>query len=181
MSKTDNRDITTFGGLSMSMPKILDTSALINWPIDSLDGGFVVNGQRSEIERVAPERMLSIETARMNWVSPSPESVQESTVIARKTGDIDGLSETDLHLFALAIELGGHMHTDDYRLQNLCNSVGVEWSPVVSEGISEVWNWEIRCMGCGALASGTGNTRPASEEIGSCAECGSGLRVVKKK
>ena len=73
------------------------------------------------------------------------------------------------------------MHTDDYRLQNLCNLVGVEWSPVVSEGISEVWNWEIRCRGCGALASGTGNTRPASEEIGSCAECGSGLRVVKKK
>ncbi len=181
MGKTDNIGITTSVGLPMSMPKILDTSALINWPIDSLDGGFVVNGQRSEVERIAPERILSIETASVNWVSPSPESVQESTVIARKTGDIEGLSETDLHLFALVIELGGHMYTDDYRLQNLCNLVGVEWSSVLSEGISEVWNWEIRCRGCGALASGTGNTRPASEEIGSCVECGSELRVVKKK
>ncbi len=165
----------------MSMPNILDTSALINWPIDALDGGFAVNGQRSEVERIAPERILSIETARVNWISPSTESVQESTVIARKTGDLDGLSETDLHLLALAIELSGHMHTDDYRLQNLCKTVGVRWSPVVSEGISDVWNWEIRCRGCGALVAGAENTRPASQEIGVCPECGSELRAVKKK
>ena len=164
----------------MTMPDILDTSALINWPIDALNGGFVVSGQRSEVERIAPERMLSIETAGVNWSSPSSESVQESTAIARKTGDLDGLSETDLHLLALAIELGGHMHTDDYRLQNLCNSVGVSWSPVVSEGIKETWNWEIRCIGCGTLVAGAEKTRPASEEIGACAECGSELRVVKK-
>ena len=164
----------------MTMPDILDTSALINWPIDALNGGFVVSGQRSEVERIAPERMLSIETAGVNWSSPSSESVQESTAIARKTGDLDGLSETDLHLLALAIELGGHMHTDDYRLQNLCNSVGVSWSPVVSEGIKEIWNWEIRCIGCGTLVAGAEKTRPASEGIGACAECGSELRVVKK-
>jgi len=163
------------------MPDILDTSALINWPIDALDGGFAVNGQRSEVERIAPERILSIETARVNWISPSTESVQESTVIARKTGDLDGLSETDLHLLALAIELGGHLHTDDYRLQNLCKTAGVRWSPVVSEGISDVWNWEIRCRGCGALVAGAENTRPASQEIGVCPECGSELRTVKKK
>jgi len=163
------------------MPDILDTSALINWPIDALDGGFAVNGQRSEVERIAPERILSIETARVNWISPSTESVQESTVIARKTGDLDGLSETDLHLLALAIELGGHLHTDDYRLQNLCKTVGVRWSPVVSEGISDVWNWEIRCRGCGAFVAGAENTRPASQEIGVCPECGSELRTVKKK
>ena len=164
----------------MTMPDILDTSALINWPIDALNGGFVVSGQRSEVERIAPERMLSIETAGVNWSSPSSESVQESTAIARKTGDLDGLSETDLHLLALAIELGGHMHTDDYRLQNLCNSVGVSWSPVVSEGIKETWNWEIRCIGCGTSVVGAEKTRPASEEIGACAECGSEMRVVKK-
>jgi len=164
----------------MTMPNILDTSALINWPIDALVGGFSVNGQRSEVERIAPERMLSIETAEVNWISPSPESVQEAVAIGRKTGDLDGLSETDLHLLALAIELGGHMHTDDYRLQNLCNSVGVRWSPVVSEGITDVWNWEIRCSGCGTLVPGAEKTRPASEGMGECSECGSILRVVKK-
>ncbi len=56
----------------MPIPKILDTSALINWPIDALDGGFVVKGQRSEVDRIAPERMLQIEAARVNWSTPSP-------------------------------------------------------------------------------------------------------------
>ncbi len=165
----------------MSRPNILDTSALINWPIDALEGGFVVNSQRAEVERIAPERMLSIEAVRVNWSSPSPKSVQESTIIARRTGDLDGLSETDLHLLALAIELDGHMHTDDYRLQNLCSSVGIMWSSVQTEGISGVWNWEIRCRGCGTLAVSSEKTRPASEETGRCVECGSELRSVKKK
>ena len=165
----------------MTKPKILDTSALINWPIDALEGGFVVDSQRKEVERIAPERMLSIEAVGINWTSPSPEAVEESTTIARKTGDLDGLSETDLHLLSIAIDLDGHMHTDDYRLQNLCSSFGIEWSPVETDGISGVWKWEIRCLGCGSLAVGGENTRPAGEEIGRCFECGAELRIVKKK
>ncbi len=165
----------------MPGPAVLDTSALINWPIDALEEGFVVENQRLEVSRVSPERMLSIDAVQMSWSSPSRESLEEATRIARKTGDLDGLSETDLHLLALAIELDGHMHTDDYRLQNLCSSVGIRWSSVESEGISEVWNWEIRCRGCGAVVVGSEKTRPASEEIGRCVECGSELRSVKKK
>ena len=165
----------------MPRPNILDTSALINWPMDALEGGFVVNGQRTEVERISSERILSLEAVGINWATPSPDAVEESTIIARKTGDLDGLSETDLHLLALAIELDGHMHTDDYRLQNLCSSSGIRWSPVETEGISGVWNWEIRCKGCGALSAGRKGTRPAGEEIGICVECGSELRVTKKK
>ena len=165
----------------MARPNVLDTSALIHWPIGDLSGGFVVNGQRLELERISSERMLYIEAASLNWTSPSPESIQESTSIARKTGDLEGLSETDLFLFALVHELDGHLHTDDYRLQNLCSSVGIKWSPVVSEGISDVWNWEVRCRVCRAIVTISENTRPAREKIGECLECGSELRVVKKK
>ncbi len=165
----------------MPGPAVLDTSALINWPIDALEEGFVVENQRLEVSRVSPERMLSIDAVQMSWSSPSRESLEEATRIARKTGDLDGLSETDLHLFALSIELNGHMHTDDYRLQNLCSSVGLRWSPVESKGISEVWEWEIKCLGCGVVVVGSENTRPARDEVGDCIECGSELRVVKKK
>lgn len=165
----------------MTEPNILDTSALINWPLDSLGGGFVVEGQRLEVDRVSPERMLSVEAAKMNWRSPSRESLEAATKIARGTGDISGLSETDLCLLALAIELGGHMHTDDYRLQNLCSSVGLNWSPVETKGISNVWNWEIRCRGCGEVSGEPYKTRPASEGFGDCSACGSELRVVKKR
>ena len=50
---------------------MLDTAALINWPIELLDGGFVVENQRLEISRVSPDRMLSIEAANLIWKSPS--------------------------------------------------------------------------------------------------------------
>ena len=182
MDNTDNRALSIMRRRrAMAEPDVLDTSALINWPLVSLERGFVVESQRLEVERVSPDRMLSIEAVRMNWSSPSRESLEEATRIASKTGDLGGLSDTDLRLFALAIELGGHMHTDDYRLQNLCSSVGLKWSPVESKGISEVWEWEIKCRGCGVVAVGPENTRPAGESVGECIECGSELRVMKKR
>lgn len=164
----------------MTLPKVLDTSALISWPLDSLEGGFAVDGQRFEVERISPSRMLTLEAARIKWSSPTADSVKEARKIAIETGDLDGLSITDLHLFALAVELGGKMHTDDYRLQNLCGSIGLQWRPVETKGITKIWLWEIRCQGCGILHEGSEETRAAGKGIGECKYCGSELKIVKK-
>ena len=160
----------------MDVPNVLDTAALINWPIELLDGGFVVENQRLELSRVSPDRMLSIEAANLIWNSPSRESIDEATKISRETGDLDGLSETDLSLIALVVEMRGHLHTDDYRIQNVCSSSGLTWSPVETVGISETWNWELKCRGCGRVTSGRGRTSFARESHGECEDCGSELR-----
>ncbi len=160
----------------MDVPNVLDTAALINWPIELLDGGFVVENQRLELSRVSPDRMLSIEAANLIWKSPSRESIDEATKISRETGDLDGLSETDLSLIALLVEVRGHLHTDDYRMQNVCSSSGLDWSPVETVGISETWNWELKCRGCGRVTSGRGRTRFARESPGECEDCGSELK-----
>ena len=161
------------------MPNVLDTAALINWPIELLDGGFVVENQRLELSRVSPDRMLSIEAANLIWKSPSRESIDEATKISRETGDLDSLSETDLSLIALVVEVRGHLHTDDYRMQNVCSSSGLKWSPVETVGISETWYWELKCGGCGRVTSGRGRTRFARESPGECKDCGSELRFRK--
>ncbi|MAU85892.1 MAG: hypothetical protein CMA21_04770 [Euryarchaeota archaeon] len=160
----------------MDVPNVLDTAALINWPIELLEGGFVVENQRLELSRVSPDRMLSIEAANLIWKSPSRESIDEATKISGETGDLDGLSETDLSLIALVIEVRGHLHTDDYRMQNVCSSSGLNWSPVETVGISETWNWELKCRGCGRVTSGRGRTRFARESPGECEDCGSELK-----
>tara|TARA_B100000945_G_scaffold75845_1_gene58445 strand:+ start:921 stop:1424 length:504 start_codon:yes stop_codon:yes gene_type:complete len=164
----------------MAEPNVLDTSALINWPIELLDGGYVVENQKLEVSRVSPDRMLSLEAASLIWKQPTRESIDEATKIARETGDLDGLSETDLALLALVVEFRGHLHTDDYRMQNVCSFSGMKWSSVESVGISGVWEWEMKCKGCGRVTSGIGRTRLASEETGECSECGSELRFRKK-
>tara|TARA_Y100001960_G_scaffold333916_1_gene442233 strand:+ start:3553 stop:4050 length:498 start_codon:yes stop_codon:yes gene_type:complete len=165
----------------MAGVEVLDTSALVSWAVDALEGGFVVDGQREEVNRVAPERILAIEAARLNWITPSNGSLKEATEIAMETGDIVGLSKTDLSLLALAIEKGGRMHTDDYRLQNLCSVAGLEWSSVDSEGISRVWSWELRCPGCGDVPQAKSRTLRSDESAGDCKSCGSALVLSRKR
>ncbi len=157
----------------------MDTAALLNWPIELLDGGYVVEKQKLELARISPERMLSIEAANLEWMSPSMESINQATEISRETGDLDGLSETDLSLLALVIDTKGKLYTDDYRMQNVCRSAGIEWSGVEKVGIQETWNWELKCRGCGRVTLGRGRTRFARESPGECGDCGSELRFNK--
>ena len=163
----------------MGAPNVLDTAALINWPIELLDRGYVVEKQRLEVSRVSPDRMLFLEAANLIWKSPTIESINQATKISLDTGDLDGLSETDLLLLALVIDIKGHLYTDDYRIQNVCSSAGIKWSPVETFGISETWNWELKCGGCGRVTSGRGRTRFARESPGECEDCGSELRFRK--
>ena len=95
----------------MGAPNVLDTAALINWPIELLDRGYVVEKQRLEVSRVSPERMLFLEAANLIWKSPTIESINQATKICLETGDLDGLSETDLLLLALVIDINGHTCT----------------------------------------------------------------------
>ena len=122
--------------MTMGVPNVLDTAALINWPIELLDGGYVVENQRLELSRVSPERMLSLEAANLIWKSPTIESIDQATKISLGTGDLDGLSETDLSLLALVIDIKGHLYTDDYRIQMYAvrlGSSGLPWRRLESQ------------------------------------------------
>jgi len=161
--------------------RVLDTSALISWSVDSLEGGYVVEKQRLEVQRISPDRIISLEAATLNWMEPSEDSLEKARMIASRTGDLDGLSETDLDIFALTIQMCGHLYSDDYRLQNLCVTAGLEWSAVDSEGISSIWQWQIRCTGCGEVFPSSGKTRRASESLGECDKCGSEMKISRKR
>ena len=94
-------DNTTLIGVprrtTMGVPNVLDTAALINWPIELLDGGYVVENQRLELSRVSPERMLSLEAANLIWKRPTIESINQATKISLDTGDLDGLQKLTFH------------------------------------------------------------------------------------
>lgn len=68
---------------------------------------------------------------------------------AEKTGDIDVLSETDIALLALAGEKEAVLVTDDYAMQNVASSMGVQARAFAQEGIDEEFAWEWYCPGCG--------------------------------
>ena len=158
---------------------MLDTAALIAWPLERMRGSLVVPGQRVELTRISPDRELLLDAAGLEWASPGPDALAQASDIAVSTGDMAGLSSVDLELLALAVEKAATLVTDDYRLQNLCERGGVPWLSVTMEGIRALWAWELRCTGCGTVLPPPESPNP-SRDLGNCVDCGAALGLRRK-
>ena len=90
---------------------VLDTAALLHWPVNRLQGGIVANSQLEELRKLSPERAMLVESIDMNWMSGG---LDDATEAASKTGDLPRLSPVDLEILALAISTGETLFTDDY-------------------------------------------------------------------
>ena len=165
--------------LDMAAGEVLDTAALIAWPLERMRGSLVVPGQRVELTRISPDRDILLDAAGLEWASPGPDALAQASDIAVSTGDMAGLSSVDLELLALAVERAATLVTDDYRLQNLCERGGVPWLSVTMEGIRALWAWELHCTGCGTVLPPPESPNP-SRDLGNCVDCGSALGLRRK-
>ena len=165
--------------LGMAAGEVLDTAALIAWPLERMRGSLVVPGQRVELTRISPDREILLDAAGLEWASPGPDALAQASDIAVSTGDMAGLSSVDLELLALAVEKAATLVTDDYRLQNLCERGGVPWLSVTMEGIRALWAWELRCTGCGTVLPPPESPNP-SRDLGNCVDCGAALGLRRK-
>ncbi|MED5451936.1 MAG: PIN domain-containing protein [Candidatus Thermoplasmatota archaeon] len=172
--------ITVSGRESMASGEVLDTAALLAWPVERMSGSLVVPGQRAELVRISPDRELALDAANLIWELPSDDALDRARDLAITTGDMAGLSAVDFELLALAIEMGATLVTDDYRLQNICELGGVAWSSVTTEGIRSMWSWELRCSGCGLIVN-TPDTPSPDRNLGNCRECGSELALRRRR
>lgn len=105
---------------------------------------------------------------------PDRSDVEKVKRVARKTGDIYKLSETDLDLLALAIEIKREGNepvivTDDYSIQNVARSLGIKTDSVVQKGISKKFKWVRICKGC----------KRRVDEGRICPVCGSEVYLVR--
>jgi len=149
--------------------EVLDTAALLSWPLEMLIGGICANSQLDEIQRLSPSRHLLIESQGPRFEMPSPAAIAVATEASQETGDFSGLSSVDLDVLALAFSTGCTLVTDDYRMQNVCSHRGHPWRGVVQDGVREVRTHALVCIGCGSIQ--------IQGEI--CPECGSNLRLKK--
>jgi len=72
---------------------------------------------------------------------------------AKTVGDVLFLSEVDLDVLALALELKSLGYsplivTDDYSIQNVANQVGVEFASLMTFGICFRQHWIMYCPAC---------------------------------
>jgi len=101
--------------------------------------------------------------------SPGPASMTRVKRAAASSGDIGVLSETDLGLLALAIEINGVIATDDFAIQNVAAVLGVVTRPILQRKAKKR-QWRLVCTGCGR-----------DVESGSdCPVCGASLKRRNK-
>jgi endoribonuclease Nob1 len=110
---------------------------------------------------------------RVQVTEPSPESVAKVKTTASKTGDIGALSQTDVSLIALALDLsttesGVHLVTDDFAVRNVAEILAIPLSETSMKG-GEWKNitWKLFCKGC--------NKHYTNPRLTECPVCGTKL------
>ena len=162
------------------MDLILDASAILSGRLSSIPVGFgsvyITSLVAGEINKGRPYRILE-HLLEIGLKVRDPGDIGPAINASSKTGDLDRLSNADISLIALAIELDdATVMTDDFRVQNVLSSVDIQFLPAGEIGdrkVREIWEWTFRCRGCG---------RYFDEDPGpNCHICGSMIGKTRKR
>jgi len=135
-----------------------------------VDGGVTVPSVESEL--VDSGTRLFYDTHRPEVRLPVERFMDEVREAARDSGDLSVMSETDVEVLALALQVREEgeepvVLTDDYAVQNVASRLGLEFEGLGQRGIEEEFEWEWFCRGCG---------RVFDSRREDCPVCGSGLK-----
>lgn len=158
---------------------VLDTSAFIAGfdPSAISDAAYTVPSVERELisnSMVYTRFETAAESGRLRI--KTPDNVYLSQVKASSTvvGDLRFLSETDMELLALALELkelgeNPLIITDDYSIQNVANNLGLDFVPLMTFGIRYRLDWRIYCPACH-------RKYPPDYKSKTCETCGTELK-----
>lgn len=91
---------------------------------------------------------------------------------ARKSGDLGRLSDVDISVLALALDMNGTILSDDYSIQNVSSIMGIPFRSVGTPGIKRTEKWNYQCKGCGKWSK---------EQSKECLICGSEMISRRKR
>ena len=158
---------------------ILDTSAFIA----GFDPFSIQNVQYSVpmVEKELFSDSLSwtrlnaaVENKKLRIKEPSEEFVNKVKEASKTVGDVSFLSEADLQVLALALEIKSEgktplIVTDDYSIQNVANQISVEFAPLMTFGIRFRLHWIRYCPACY-------RKYPSEYKLKTCNVCGTKLK-----
>jgi UPF0271 protein len=95
----------------------------------------------------------AVESGKIKIKMPQEEYSNKIKVSASKVGDAYLLSETDLQLLALALELKSQgeypeIITDDYSIQNVAKQNNIGFYALATFGIRRLLEWMRYCPAC---------------------------------
>ena len=116
------------------MTLVLDSAAFINDSFFNHDEDCftvqeVINELRDFKSKQLAEAAISSGKLRVSFVNPVSLKIVEG--IAKEVGSLGHLSDTDLKVVALAVQLNAKVVSDDFSVQNLCAHIGLKYEGVL--------------------------------------------------
>jgi endoribonuclease Nob1 len=163
---------------------VLDTSAFVAGfdPFSISTEQVTVPKVEEEIKRNSMVKMrleTAIESAKVKVVVPTEAALSAAQAAAGKVGDVSKLSEADMELLALAIQLKNdgctpQIVTDDYSIQNVAKKLGIEFLALATFGIKRLLEWVRYCPACHKEYASNSKTKD-------CQICGTELKRKPRK
>ena len=163
---------------------VLDTSAFIAGfdPMAVPEKQYTVPEVKNELNADSMPWMrfnAAIENGKVMILKPQDSAFQEILEASKKVGDMRNLSEADMQVLALALELKGRgltplIVTDDYSIQNVANKIDVEFTSLMTFGIKFRFKWILYCPACY-------RKYPPDYKSQVCEVCGTELKRKPKK
>lgn len=163
---------------------VLDTSAFIGGfdPLTVPEEQFTVPEVKNELIADSMNWIrfnAAVESGKLTVKSPKNSVLDEVKEASKKVGDRRYLSEADLQVLALALELKDNgltplIVTDDYSIQNVANKIGIEFTSLMTFGIKYRFKWTLYCPGCY-------RKYPPDYKFNTCEICGTELKRKPKK
>jgi len=157
---------------------ILDTSSILSGKNINLKECNMVTtpGVSDEIKPGGKDykKFEMLKETCLKIFSPSKQFIKKIKEKAKDTGDIGRLSETDIEILALALEIKNKKETpiiltDDYSIQNIADSLSISYENISQSKIKKRFKWIFKCCGCG---------KKFKENINSCPICGSETKKI---
>ncbi len=122
---------------------------------------------------------IAVESGRVKIKVPQEEFSTKVKDSASKLGDSYLLSETDMQLLALALELKAQgenpeIVTDDYSIQNVAKQQGIAFYALATSGIKRLLEWIRYCPACH-------REYPINSSLSECQVCGTELKRKPKR
>ncbi|MCS7115254.1 MAG: ribonuclease VapC [Candidatus Bathyarchaeota archaeon] len=158
---------------------MLDTSAFVAGydPLSITDGQCTVPAVKEEVAEnsMAWVRFkTALESGKLKVKMPENVFLEKVKTAAVTVGDWFFLSEADLQVLALALQLKAQGYiplvvTDDYSIQNVAKHLEIKYAPLATFGIRTILKWVRYCPACRRKYS-------ASYKFRTCEVCGTELK-----
>ena len=132
--------------------KILDaTSFYAGIPFASKEKHYTTHLVYEEIKHIKKQHgavNTLVELGRLELLDPKKQFIEKVTLKAKQTGDFTELSNGDISVIALSLQLNGDIITDDFAVSNVAKQLGINTLPVMTSGISKILQRSLYCIAC---------------------------------